>query len=166
MATEQTNEQLKKVNDLITGIKIATLVTMSQEGFKGRPMSTSDVDDNGNLWFFTNAYTEKVEEILEDRSVFLSYANPSENTYVMVSGEGVIVNDKAKMEALWEPGLKEWFPEGLQDPRMRLLKVLPKEIEYWGGDSGKLATGFKMLKAILTGKEYKDDAHDKIQLPS
>ena len=41
-----------------------------------RPMSTLEVDDEGNLWFFSQASSEKNYEIKADSRVQLFYNNP------------------------------------------------------------------------------------------
>lgn len=156
---------LKKFKDLVNEIKVATLITHSQDdGLKGRPMSTADIDEWGNLWFFTNEFSEKVAEIVKENEVILSYASGSDNSYVIIKGTSEIVNDNTKMQALWNPILKVWFPEGLSDPAIMLLKIKPDEIEFWDGSSNKAIVAFKMLKAFLSGKEYNDGEHKKISV--
>jgi len=164
MNTDETND-LKKFSELVNDIKVATLVTYSQdEGMRGRPMSTAEVDEMGSLWFFTNEFSGKVDEIEKDNEVLVSYASRSDNSYVIVRGRSALVNDKDKIEALWNPSLKVWFPDGLSDPSILLLKVEPDEVEYWNGSSSKVVVAFKMLKAYLTGKEYEDGDYKKINV--
>ncbi len=154
---------LKKFKDLVNEIKITALITHSQkEGLKGRPMSTAGVDASGDLWFFTNEFSGKVAEIASNNEVILSYASRSDNSYVIVKGKSELVDDKNKMQALWNPVLKVWFPEGLNDPSIMLLKVEPGEVEFWDGSSNKIVVVFKMLKAFLSGDEYNDGEHKKI----
>jgi general stress protein 26 len=80
----------------------------------------------------------------------------------MVNGIAVIVNDKAKMEQLMDPGFKAWFPDGLDDVKLKLLKVQPHEVEYWNADSSKIERVFKIVKALIKGDEYKEEDHKKV----
>ncbi len=161
--TQQTHKE--KLKDLIGNIHIAMLFThANNEGLSGRPMYTADIDDNGDLWFFTNEYSGKVDDIQENSGVILSYTKPSDNIYVVVKGDGEINNDQCKIEKLWNPSMKAWFPEGLDDPKIALLKVTPKEAEYWNGSSSKLVVAFNVLKAMVTGKGYQDGEHGKISI--
>jgi len=41
--------------------------------------------------------------------VNLSFSDPSHQSYVSVSGRGVIVQDKAKAKELWHAYLKAWL---------------------------------------------------------
>ncbi|MFI7546199.1 pyridoxamine 5'-phosphate oxidase family protein [Actinoplanes sp. NPDC049599] len=42
-------------------------------------------------------------------------------------------HDRAKVEELWNPMLKAWFPEGLETPDLRLIKVHAETAECWCG---------------------------------
>ena len=164
MDTEQ-KQNIEKYKALVDEIKIASLVTNTEkDGLRGRPMSTAAVDADGSIWFFTNQFTEKVEEINSNDSVLLTYTSLSANAYVMINGSAEVVYDRGKMQSLWNPALKAWFPEGLDDPQMKLLKVDPKEVEYWNGSSSKVVFAFQVLKAMVKGETYKDGEHDKISM--
>ena len=60
--------------------------------------------------------------------------------------------------------MKVRFPLGLDDPDMTLIKVVPNEVEYCDSSSIKMVVLFNMLKAIVTGKEYDEGEHGKINL--
>ena len=82
----------------------------------------------------------------------------------MIHGSATLVKDKTKMKELWSSLLKAWFPLGLEDPDMILIKVTPHEVNYWDGSSSKMVVLFNMLKAIVTGKEFEQGEHGKINL--
>lgn len=165
MNNKNAEEQLGKFKSIIESIKTGILITQSDdEKLCGRPMSTIEVDDEGKLWFFTSEYSGKVKQISHNDNVFISYASPAENRYMVVSGTAFIVDDKAKMEELWNPILKVWFPDGLETPNIALLKIEPNEVEYWDGSSSKIVVLFKMLSSIITGKAFKDGEHNKLDV--
>jgi len=158
-------ELLKGIKDRIKDVRVAMMTTVSTDGrLHARPMSTHEMDDDGTLWFFTKEFSEKVTEISRDKTVSLSYADPSNNTYVTVLGEAQIVHDRQKMEQLWSVFLKAWFPQGLDDPQLTLLKVRPLEAEYWDSSSSKMVVGFNILKAVVSGTEYNEGDHGKVSL--
>ena len=68
------------------------------------------------------------------------------------------------MKELWSSILKAWFPLGLNDPDIILIKVTPNEVNYWDSSSSTMVVLFNMLKAIATGKEYEEGEHGKINL--
>lgn len=157
-------ESIKKIKEITEGIDFCMLTTIDGGVLRSRPMSTQDADPSGDLWFFTSEDTHKVEEIEKDNRVAVAYSKPADNTYLSISGRASISNDRAKMKELWSPILKAWFPEGLDDPKLCLLKVQMEQAEYWEGSSSKLVELFGMVKAIATGQEADYGENKKLSL--
>ncbi len=156
--------QAEQFRELVEDIKTAMLITQAENGkLSGRPMGTAEIDKEGNIWFFTNEFSKKVAEISHESKVLLSYASPSKNSYISVNGIASLVDDKEKIKALWNPMLNAWFPEGLDDPKLLLIKVDPQEAEYWESSSSKIVLGLKMIKAIFKGEVYNEEGeHGKL----
>ncbi|MCY7353176.1 MAG: pyridoxamine 5'-phosphate oxidase family protein [Cytophagaceae bacterium] len=158
-------EALQSVKERIKDIRVAIMTTVSTDGrLHSRPMATNDMDSDGTLWFFTNESSAKVDEINRKHVVSLSYSDLEDNTYVCLSGEAELVTDRQKMEELFNPMVRAWFPKGLEDPDLALLKVSSQEAEYWDSSSSKMVTAFNVLKALVTGTEYKEGEHGKVKL--
>ncbi|MCA1622935.1 MAG: pyridoxamine 5'-phosphate oxidase family protein [Acidobacteria bacterium] len=158
-------EAIGKLNDLINDIDFAMLTTVDTDGvLRSRPMQTQKAEFDGELWFFTSDKTHKVEEIERDNRVNASYAKPEDNVYVSVSGAASISKDRAKMEEFWNPILKAWFPKGLDDPNICLLKVDVEQAEYWDSPSSTLVQIVGFVKAIITGKRADGGENEKINL--
>lgn len=153
-----------KLQELIDEVQIAMLCTKYGNRLHSRPMATSEIDEDGNIWFFTNEFSSKVDEIKNEPEVCLAYSSPSKNTYVSVVGNAELVTDKAKMKELYSPIIKAWFPEGLDDPKLSLLKVTPNQAEYWDSNSNSMVTFFNIVKAAVTGKKYDEGQHEKLDL--
>ncbi|MEX8548339.1 MAG: pyridoxamine 5'-phosphate oxidase family protein [Mucilaginibacter sp.] len=165
MSTEPKADQLKFLKDKIEDVRIAMLVTVNQNHeIHARPMGTADVDAQGNIWFFTNEYSSKVDEVSHENKVVVTYSNPNNNTYLSIKGTASLVDDREKMKQLWNPIIKAFFPDGLDDPKLTLLKIDTQEAEYWDSNSSKMVVGFQMLKAAITGEKYDQGDHGKIQL--
>lgn len=157
-------EAIDKIKELTEGIDFCMLTTNDGGVLRSRPMSTQQTDFDGDLWFFTSEDTHKVAEIENDNRVAVAYSNGGKNIFVSISGKGSISKDKAKMEELWSPVLKAWFPEGLDDPKLCLLKVESEQAEYWEGSSSTLVQLFGMVKAIATGQEADYGENEKVRL--
>ncbi len=160
---------IQKLNELIKDVKFAMLTTATPDStLHSRPMATQEADEQGNLWFFTGQHSAKVAEVQSERHVNVSYAQPDDNRFVSISGTVEIVNDRAKMAELWNPLYKAWFPKGLDDPEIALLKVRITEAEYWDPPNGKMVQLAGFVKALTTGKPYKadEDEHAKIDFES
>lgn len=138
---------------LVKGIKIAMLTTVTDDGsMRSRPMATQTKDFDGeHLWFFTKRDSPKSHEIESHHDVHLSYASPEDHRYVSVTGKAWVVNDDAKMRELWSPVHRAWFPEGLEDPELTLLKVQVERAEYWDASGGRMIQLIGAIRAVATG---------------
>lgn len=165
-AQQAHQEAVEKLGDLINDVRIAMMTTVDEKTgtLRSRPMATQTTDFDGTLWFFTSDDSAKVDEIQDEHQVALSYAEPDDTRYVSVSGTARLSHDEDTMEELWHPMLKAWFPDGLDDPHIALLRVEVKQAEYWDPSSSTLVqiTGF--VKALATGERYEPDAHEKMDV--
>ena len=158
-------QQIEKLGALIKDLNIAMLTTALPDGtLRSRPMATQAGEFDGTLWFFTGSDTGKVHEIEDDQHVNLSYSEPSEQKYVSVSGKARLIRDRAKIEDLWSPPLKAWFPDGVDDPTIALLKIDVDSAEYWDVPSSKMVHLIGMVKATVTGQSYDPGENEKISL--
>lgn len=168
MADTNSNENInKKLHDLIKDIRFAMLTTVEEDGtLRSRPMATQEFEFDGDLWFFTAAHAPKVDEVQHNQHVNVSYAEPKDQKYVSVSGTAQLVRDRAKIEELWNPLFKAWFPQGLDDPELALLKVSVEKAEYWDSPSSKVVRLVGFAKALLTGKQIGNPGDNaKIEAP-
>jgi general stress protein 26 len=159
---KERSDAIEKLRDLIEGIDFCMLTTFDGGHLRSRPMSTQDFEFGGDLWFFTSDNTHKVDEISQDNRVNVAYSKPEDNHFVSVSGRAEVVKDRAKMEEYWSPILKAWFPDGLEDPHLCLLKVAVEQAEYWDSPSSTVVQLFGFVKALATGKETDGGENKKL----
>ena len=166
MQSPQTHEEsVRKVAELVEGIDFCMLTTITSDGsLRSRPLSTQGAEFDGTIWFFIRDDSAKVGEIARDSRVNLSYANPGKQRYVSLSGRASLVRDKDKMKEFWNPILKAWFPEGLDDPHLALLKVDAEKAEYWDSPSSTVMHVVGFVKALATGTEYEPGENKKVKL--
>jgi general stress protein 26 len=121
-----------KLGELIRDIRVALLTTVDRGGrFHTRPVQTLQVEADEALWFFTDWSSPKVDELHHDVRVSLGYADPAKNVYVAVSGSGSLHRDIQKAKQLWSIEQRAYYPEGPEDERLALLRVLIERAEYW-----------------------------------
>jgi general stress protein 26 len=151
-------EAVARVKELVEDIDFTMLTTQDAAGnLVSRPMSTRQMDDAGDIWFFTLEDSKKVDEAEADHHVGLSYLDAKGHRYVSVSGRARTVTDQAKMEELYSPSLDIWFEDGLDTPGIALLKVTPTVTEFWEPAKGKIAMAAGALKALVTHDTPDDD---------
>jgi general stress protein 26 len=140
---------------LIGEIRFAMLTTHHVNGhLHSRPVTTqnSKLDEDANLWFFMSRSGEPVADMLLEPSVNVAYADPGKDAYVSVSGMASIVDDMAKKQQLWSKMAEAWFPKGVNDPDLALVKVEISHANYWDVKESKIVQLYKMAKAVVTGE--------------
>lgn len=141
-------EEMETLRELIKGIDIAMLTTLTEEGLISRPMKTQEVEFDGNLWFFTKKETDKYKEILNDQEVNVSYVGKS---YVSVRGRAEIVEDLDKKKELWSKTYEKVLQTSYDDSDIVLIKVKAEAAEYW--ETGNLTKRIAFLYKRMTGKD-------------
>ena len=158
-------QALKKLAELVEEVKVCMFATIAPDyTLYSRPMQTIQVDEQGNLWFFTNEFSGKVDDVSKDDTVYLMYSHPGQNTYLHVKGKCSVINDKEKIKELWSPVVKAWFPKGLEDPALALLKVDTSEASYWDGSSSKFIVFYNIVKAIAKGEDPNEGEFGKLDV--
>jgi len=166
-APTQTRENdLEKLREMIKDIDFCMLTTVDENGdLHSRPMSSNgDIDSDGDIWFFTGASSLKVNEIAKLPKVNVSFADPENQRYISVTGTAHLVSDRAKIEELWKPEFKMWFPEGKDDPEISLLRISLEKAEYWDSPSSTVGYALSFVSSLVTGKEAEYGENKKINL--
>jgi general stress protein 26 len=127
-----------------------------------RPMAVQDVDDEGNLWFLSPADSHKNEEVAMDEDVQLYFQGSAHSDFLHLNGRATISRDKVKIKELWKPILKTWFTEGVDDPRITVIKVRPVEGYYWDTKHGNMVAGIKMMIGAALGKTLDDSIEGRL----
>lgn len=163
--THHSADAISKFNELVRDIKFAMLTTEQSDGLlRSRPMVVQEADEDGNLWFFSGLSTPKISEIRHHQQVNVSYAAPEDQRYLSVSGYAEIVRDVAKMRELWNPLYRAYFPKGVDDPDLILLKVNVQEVEYWDAPSSRMMRMAGWVKALATGNREAMGEHGKLDV--
>ncbi|MCC5602988.1 pyridoxamine 5'-phosphate oxidase family protein [Nostoc sp. CHAB 5784] len=131
------DQQIQKLHELIKNIDYGMFTTVDDDGsLHSYPMSKSgEINSEATLWFFTYAGSHKVTEIEHHEQVNISFSSPEQQRYVSISGTAQLVKDRNKMRELWKPELQTWFPKGLDEPDIALLKVNINQVNYWDSTS-------------------------------
>ena len=143
-----------KLKELIHDIDLAMVTTVTVDGtLRSRPMVTRHFDDDGILWFFTLDDSGKAHDVGEEHAVNASYAEPKEHRYVSVTGNATIVHDRDKARKFWDSSLKTYFPRGLDEPHLALLRVAIESAEYWDAAKSSMVQLLAITKSAPTGDQ-------------
>lgn len=144
---------------LIKDVRFAMFTTRDAQGsMRSRPMTTQNaaMNEDDSLWFFASRSGQPVADFESNPMVNVSYSDPAASSYVSVSGKASVVEDMARKKQLWSKMVQAWFPGGVDDPDLALVKVAMVDVEYWDVNENKVQQLFKMAKAAVTGEPPTD----------
>ena len=128
-----------------------------------RPMAVGSVDAAGNFWFLSGRSTEKNTHIRKDPRVQLLFANAGDSEYMSLQGTASISDDRALKEKYWSTLAKAWFPGGVDDPELTVIKFEPTDGHYWDTEHGKAVALAKILVSSLTGKPLNEGVEGRVK---
>ena len=163
--TEQQTDRTA-LYEVLDDFDTAMLTTFTADGTPhGRPMHVAQRDGD-TLWFVTGIDSGKVREIASGDPAVLTFQ--SSDTWVAATGEVEISHDRGKVDELWSPVMKAWFPEGPEDPGVVAVRVDLVSAEYWATTgTDKVSFAFGVAKSILTGTPIDSDdegEHGEVRL--
>lgn len=159
-------EAVQKIKDLVKTAHTCFFCTAvpTGESSGARPMNVREVDDEGTLWFLSAKDSHQNQEIILNPDVKLYFQGSAYSDFLQLNGRVTISTDRAKIESLWEPLIRTWFTEGVDDPRITVLKFVPSEGYYWDNKHGNAVAGIKMILGALTGRTLDDSIEGKLSV--
>jgi general stress protein 26 len=136
----------------------------SGDSHGARPMNVRQVDDQGNLWFLSADDSHKNEELAGDPTVTLYFQGSPHSDFLFLRGKATLSRDKAKIKELWTPTIGTWFTDGVDDPRITVIRVTPTEGHYWDTKHGDWVAGIKILLGSMIGKTLDDSVEGALRV--
>jgi general stress protein 26 len=154
-----TQKKLEELDKLIEGIETAMFTTRRHDGhLVSRPMATQERIRDTDLWFVTDADTDKLDDLVMDPHVNCSYYNMKSREWVSVAGIATVTQDRNLIKELYKPDWKAWFGDvggdrngGPDDPRLTLIFVEADSVVYMKNDKPRPLILWEVLKGIVTG---------------
>lgn len=152
------NQQaIEKIKELADG-KMCLFCTKENGKLISRPMGVSQVDESGDLWFFSGKSTNKNRQVQADPEVNLMFIESGKQHFLALTTEVVITENQQKIDELWNDFMKAWFPQGKTDPEISLLRASVTSGHYWDEKDGHLIGMLKAGIKALTGGKGDDGA--------
>ena len=152
---------LTKFFELVADIEIAMMTTRRADGhLESRAMATQRRASGADLWFVTCEGTGKLRDLEGDPHVNLSYYKDRTREWISVSGLATISRDRAKIQELYAPDWKMWFPDNgdprhgtPDDPRLVLIGVSIHAAVFLEVNKPQPVILFEMVKGWVTGTQ-------------
>ncbi len=154
---------VEKLKEIVDKAKSCFFTTSVDSGFRTRPMNVQEVDDEGNLWFLSADDSHKNLELKDNPFVQLYFQGSPHSDFLSLEGKATISRDKQRIKDLWQFVIGTWFTEGVDDPRITVIKVTPIEGYYWDNKHGNTIAGIKMLFGAMIQKTMDDSIEGELQ---
>jgi general stress protein 26 len=160
----QGQEAIEKIMEMVEQAETCFFCSsvVAGESNGDRPMHVQNVDDEGNIWFLSAKDSRKNQELAVDPSVRLYFQGSKHADFMQLNGTATISFDREKIKELWSPVAKIWFTEGVNDPRISVIKITPSQGYYWDTKHGMAVAGVKMLIGAVLKKTMDDDIEGKL----
>ncbi len=150
--TKTREEAIAKIAKMTKNARIAMLTTIDEAGhLHARPMAQIESEFDGDVWFFTAKSSPKVHDIESKPFVNVAISDPEHQNYVSLAGRAELIIDRALFERYWSKAFEAWFPKGLDDPELSLLKISVESAQYWDSPSSPVAHLAGFIKSKVTG---------------
>ena len=158
-------EAVERIEHTVDKTQTCFFCTHSAAGSSSgvRPMGVREVDADGNLWFLSANDSHKNREIDASPEVTLFFQGSEHGDFLHLKGRATVSTDRERIRELWSPLIKTWFTEGVDDPRITVIKVTPVEGYYWDTKHGTAVAGVKMLIGAATGKTLDDSVQGEVR---
>ncbi|SFC97944.1 pyridoxamine 5'-phosphate oxidase family protein [Massilia yuzhufengensis] len=151
-------EAVQRLKDIVDDADTCFFVTQGGIGpNRGmRPMSVREADDSGQLWFLSASDSHKNKELAANPAVKLYFQRGSHSGFLEVEGYADVLTDRERIHELWNFMLKTWFTEGEDDPRVTVIRFIPRRGYYWDNKHGDAVAGAKVMVGAVIGKTLDD----------
>ena len=146
---------LARTRDLLAHFRVAMLLTRSADGqVSVRPLGMLGDPKAfaGQLWFFVDGRSAKVQAIRADPRASLTFQNDAASRYLHLTGEATAGRDPRLMRQFYTPVVRAWFPDGLDDPNLVLLRFEAHSGAFWDRPGGPLHLLLELTRALVTGQ--------------
>ena len=163
MADDSMNQTQQELWERIEEVRTAMMTTVELDGsLRSRPMWTQGDEFDGSLWFFASDDGALADELTREPRVGLSYGAPDKDLYVSVSGRAELLHDKARAEEMWNTFAQAWFPGGVDDPNLVLVRVDVEQAQYWEDKKPKVLQFAEIVVGAVTGNPPKSGDEKKL----
>ncbi len=127
-----------KTRDYLDSVKTVSLATSIESKSSCRIMEIQKVDKDLRIWFVAHKSSPKIVQIYKNSSVCIVSFNEETVRDIRLFGKIEVLADMETKKYVWNDGLKPYFPGGINDPELTVLKFIPERLEYRDMKAGGL----------------------------
>ncbi len=159
-------DAIAKIRELVEKGSVCFFCTAVPTGQSNgaRPMNVLEIDDQGSLWFLSASDSHTYQEIGINPAVKLYFHGSAHSDFLQLDGVASVSKDRARIKELWNPLLKTWFTEGVDDARIVVIKLVPIRGYYWDTKHGNMIAGIKIMVGAAIGKTLDDSVEGSLSV--
>lgn len=146
-----TKTEKKTLWDAIEDISSCMFTTVDKDGLRSRPMELVQDDFDGLIYLYTEKNCTKVDEVLQNPNVCLSFCDHKNHEHVSVSASCVLSHSEDLINRFWTPCVSAWFPSGKESAAIIVCEV--QKAEIWDSEDSKMKLLYEITKANVVHKK-------------
>lgn len=129
-----------------------------------QPMTTLiDDDQETPFYFLTRDDTDLAQAVARgDSQGLYVFQDKGGDLWASVVGRLTISTDRSVIDRFWNPVVAAWYPDGKDDPHIRVLTFEPDDAQVWYQPEGPVRFGWAIAKANAT--KTMPDVGDRAEL--
>lgn len=151
MSSPQTLETSQVIDSLENSKWVMLTVAGAEGKLLSHPMSVQQVTKDVDVWFFVGLQGDQADALRANPQVNIAVSRAG--AWLSVAGRAEFVEDRAKVDELWDDSVDAWFEQGKDDPNLGLLKVSGESAQFWGLPGGPVSALAQIAKAKITGEQ-------------
>lgn len=153
---EQNSPELRSLAKRIEDSRTTMLTMCDAQGqLSSQPMTVVEMDGDGCLWMLVSNSGHTARMAPGDSgmdTVNLAFNNESNSTFTSITARASLSHDRQRKEDLWSVMVRPWFPEGVDDPDLAVLRLEPVKAEIWDGPDSTVLHMISMAASVVAGK--------------
>lgn len=118
-------------------------------------MTVIEMDANGCLWMLVSKSGHTARMAPTGRgmdTVNLAFSDESAATFTSITARATLSDDQQRKEELWSVMARVWFPQGVEDPDLAVLRLEPIKMEIWDGPDSSVVRMIALAASVVVGK--------------
>lgn len=115
-----------------------------------QPMTAFCDERGGPIWFFSRNDTDLARDAGGGAQAMFCLMTKDRGFIACIGGALTEDRDRGKIDKYWNPVAMAWFPDGVEDPALTLLRLDPEDAEIWVSHANPIRFAFDIAKAAAT----------------
>ncbi len=142
-----------RVWDILEQTGVGMLTTQFGGGLRARPLDARPNRDSGVIYFVIDARGLKDDEVEACPDVGFTVVNSHDKAYLSITGEARVLRTPMLASKIWKRSDDVWWPDGPDDPNVRVLCLDPHLAELWDGPASAAVARHEFAHARATGEK-------------